>query len=246
MYYCIDKLMDLRSELLNFNYREIEIEPRNVFPKINMDLLRERFSYLKKADPHETIFNVLKALAHGGYEYVINEYGFWDSNEQVFLWQNHQCAAIFGVVLRALGFEVSYLEAQRIREHFSKTGMIETISPGRDDGTRKQEFILLRRIPYCCLEVSIRGQAFYISPKDLAFEGGSTRALLTPFCYRNFLGIFRHQSDSSKSGVYLSPVIPEFNIAKANFSRRIVWMKQNERDSEPELFCTFLRMKIIE
>lgn len=238
-------MFDLSKELFNFSYREVEVQLTNLFPKLDLQAVHNTYAYLKETDPHTTIYAVARALWNHGYKAFLQEYGFWDSKYIEFTGHSHQCVPIMGAVLKALGFEVSFLEAQKIRNHFLNTGIIEPVPVQEETGAGKVEFMKIRRIPYSCLEVMIKGVPFYISPKHIKPSGNVSSALLTPECYQSFIGVFRHQDDASKSGIYLQNIIPKNNLAKANFSRRIVWFKQSLEDSEPEVFCTFLRMKLV-
>lgn len=238
-------MVDLSRELFNFNYREIDVQLQEIFPKLDLSAVSNTYGYLKESDPHATIYAVARALWNHGYRTFLQEYGFWDVNYQEFSGHAHQCIPVMGAVLKSLGFEVSFLECQRIRNHFLTTGIIEPVPVQEEQGPGKQEFLKLKRIPYSCLEVIIKGVPYYISPKHLKPVGDVSMALLTPECYHSFLGVFRHQDDASKSGIYLQQIIPKNNLAKANFNRRIVWMKQTLDDEHSELFCTFLRMRLM-
>lgn len=239
-------MFDLSVELKKFDYREVEVSFNDLFPNFDLVGVRDMFSKLKDANPHKTVYNVMKVLASGGYRVVLEEQGFWDSKFTSYSGHCHQSTPILGLVLYALGFEVSYLECFRIRDHFFRTGVIDKVPSSEETNPEmKPEFISINRIPYCCLEIMIKGVPYYISGKHLALKEESAVALLTPICYRDYVGVFRHQNSGLKSGIYLNNVIPENNLSKSNFSRRIVWIKQTFKDEEPELFCTFLRMKLI-
>jgi len=238
-------MFDFQREFMNFNYRELEVSLKDLFPKIDMKAVQDTFQYLKETDLHSTLYSVSRALWNGGYSSFLNDYGFWDEKNSTFTGKDFQCTPILGAVLSALGFEVSYLEGFRIREHFMITGIIDQMTASESQSELKQEFIRSRRIPSCILEVNIKGTQYYISGEQMKPVGNGTLALLMPECYQEFTGVFRHQDDASKSGIYVKGIIPKNNLAKANFSRRIVWMKQTSTDKDYELFCTFLRMKLV-
>ncbi len=238
-------MVALQNELLNFSYRELELPVQELFPRLDLQAMKDTFAYLREADPHATIYAVARALWNGGYTSLLHEYGFWDTHFQSFSGHCHQCTPALGAVLKVLGFEVSYLECFRIREHFTITGIIEQVPPAEEQSALKSEFLRIKRIPYCILEVMIKGVPYYITGKHVKPYGNGALALLTPECYQEFVGVFRHQDDASKSGIYVQSIMPKNNLAKANFSRRIVWAKQTYKDEKPELFCTFLRMKLV-
>jgi len=230
--------MDLKHELLNFSYRKVEIPFNVIFPKVNPGMVRKKFIHLVQADPHKTIYSVARELWKNGYNSILSEFGFYDSKYSQFSGHCHQCTPALGLVLHALGFSVSYLECFRIREHFTSTSIIEQIPPTEElNAAVRDEFCSIKRIPYCCLEVMIDGKPYYLTGKHLKPKDDGAVALLTPKCYRDFVGVFKHQNDFSKSGIYL----------KADISNdgRIIWMKQTYNDKEPELFAEFLRMNLI-
>lgn len=239
-------MVELAQELKSFTYREMEVPLSDIFPNVDIVELRDQFAHYKDADPHRTVYNVARALWYpGGYLEVIKACGFWDAKYPEFTGNAHQCTPILGAVLKALGFEVSFLEGFKIRNHFFNTGSIDQVPPSEEQNpNNKAEFVSLRRIPYCCLEVEIKGKMYYVSPKHIKPDGEGSRALLTPSCYQDFIGVFRHQNDATKSGIYLQPIIPKYNLEKANYKRRIVWAKQTINDSEIELFATYLRMQL--
>ncbi len=240
-------MVDLPAELLRFDYRELRVRLEELFPKLNREAVKNQFGHLKKANPHETVLNVARALWNGGYEELLREQGFYDRAYASFSGHCHQCTPELGLVLKVLGFEkVSYLECFRVREHFPETGIIEQVPPEEEPNLEmKAEFCSIRRIPYCCLEVFVNGEPFYLTGKHVKPRGEETVALLTPRCYREFVGVFAHQEDKRKSGVYLQNVLSKANPEEKDFSRQVVWMKQTMKDPAPEYFATFLRMEIV-
>ncbi len=240
-------MTDLSQEMVNFNYRELEVSFKTLFPKFNAIPLISRFKHLKRVDSHETIYLVARALSEGGYELILNEQGFWNPEFAKFTGHANQCAPVLGLVLSQLGFECSYLECLRVRDHITKTGLIDPCQPNEEiDLKRKEEWAKLRRIPYSILEINIKGKNYYISGKHLSAKEDYVKALLKPECYKDFIGIFRHQDDSAKSGIYLEAIQPQNNLQKANFTNQVLWRKQTSTDEFPEYFLTFLRMKLIE
>ena len=239
-------MIDLSKEIFNLNYREIEVPLRSLFPNLNLDSIEIRFKHLKKTNPHETIYLVARALSEGGYDLVLNEQGFWNPEFSKFTGHANQCAPILGLVLTALGFECSYLECFRVRDHITRTGMIDPSQANEEkDLKKKEQWARLRRIPYSILEVNIKGINYYISGKHLSAKEDYVKALLKPECYNEFIGIFRHQDDSTKSGIYINAIQPQNNLQKANFNKQVLWRKQTSQEEFPEYFLTFLRMKLI-
>ena len=238
--------MDLKKELLNFQYREISLPLENIFPRLDRREIAREFAHLKKDSAHETVLNVARELWNGGYNKILERSGFYEEHYASFSGHCHQCTPALGVVLQSLGFEnVSYLECFRIREHFPKTGLIEQVPPSEEqNNAMKEEFCSIKRIPYCCLEIKIDDEFYYLTGKHVKPKGEETVALLSAVCYRDFVGVFRHQLDPSKSGIYLRTIQPLENPTRTDFSKRVVWTKQTERDSTPEYFATFLRMKL--
>ena len=229
-----------------FNYKELEVPLEEIFPRLNLDTVRMRFQHLRQANPHETIYLVARALSEGGYDFLLEEQGFWDPNFAKYTGHANQCTPILGLVLTALGFECSFLDCYQVRDHIPRTGMIDQTMPNEEkDLKRKLEWMKIKRIPYCILEVKIKGQNYYISGKHISAKDDYVQALLKPICYQEFTGIFRHQDDSSKSGIYIKTIIPQNNLQKANFQKQTLWAKQTHNDEHPEYFITFLRMKLI-
>lgn len=236
---------NLSREFMDFDYREIDVPLKSIFPKLDFDGVAEKLARLKKDDPHETVFGIARALWNGRYSDLMEENGFWDENYNSFSGHCHQCTPVLGLALKALGFKVAYLECFRIREHFLETGRIEKVPPTEEPNPdMKNEFCRIDRIPYCCLEVEIEGEKFYLTGKHLRPKGYSADALLRPACYIDLVGVFHHPDDASRSGIYLKRVKPKKNPDGIDFDKRVVWMKQTERDPAPELFATFLRMNL--
>lgn len=226
----------LSEEFLDFAHRKIDVPVKQLFPNLNLEKIRQQFWRFNVKNFHQTVYAVARELWNGHYGAILSEHGFWDSTYAKFSGHCHQCTPVLGLVLHALGFDVSYLECFRIREHFLQTGRIEQVPPSEEPNpAMKEEFCSIKRIPYCCLEVMIDGQPYYMTSKHLKPQGECAVALLTPVCYRDFVGVFHHQDNPSKSGIYLQPI-----------SRNpVVWMKQTAKDPSPELFATFLRIKLI-
>ena len=239
-------MIDLNKELLNHDFRELEIRFEDIFPKLKYGILFDKFSGLKRKNAHETIFNVSKELWNKGYDSIFNEQGFYDKTYEKFSGHCHQCTPALGLILKVISsVEVSYLECYRIKDHFLETGIIEKVSPEEETNEdNKKEFCEIGRIPYCCLEIKINGEQFYLSGKHIKPEGDKIKALLTPICYRDMIGIFSHQDDNTKSGIYLQRVIPKQNPNKEDFDKKVVWMKQTTKDPKPEYFATYLRMEL--
>lgn len=238
--------MNVKSELLNLSYREKVCELEVLFPKIKRDEIKKQYAQFVANDPHTTILAIALDLWNGKYEEFLNKYGFWDSSYANFSGHCHQCTPILGAVFRVLGFEVSYLECMRIKEHFSQTGLIEQVPPTEEPNMQvREEFCSIKRIPYCCLEITVDTKKFYVTGKHIKNIDGTPHALLTPICYEAFVGVVAHQSDKKKSGIYLQAVLPKNNPTQIDFTRQVVWMKQTLKDPQPELFATFLRMKLV-
>ena len=240
--------VDLRRELKTFEYREIFISPAQLFPQINIAKIKKDFSHLVSDDPHQTVFSVAKALweRDAGYDVYLKTYGFWDARFETFSGHCHQCTPALGVILYALGFEdVSYLECLRVRDHVWETGIVEKFPPHHEPEPMKiKEYCDLGRIPYCCLEVVIEERPFYVTGKHMRLEGKRAIATLDPLCYEDFIGVFPHQDDISKSGLYIKRIEPLLNLSNTDFSRQVVWRKQSKKDNQEEFFATFLRMKL--
>ena len=241
-----ESMLRIESQLSNHFYREISVSPADLFPQWKEMQVLHEFLSLKDRNPHQTILNIAAALANGGYDLFLQQNGFWDSNFAKYSGHCHQCSPILGLILKALGFRnVAYLECYRIREHFPQTGIIEKVPPEEEPNPdNKEEFCSIQRIPYCCTEVEINGEKFYISGKHVKVENGRLIAWLTPACYRPMVGVFSHQKNPTKSGIYLENVTPQQNPEGIDFNTRIVWMKQTPKDPSPELFATYLRMRL--
>lgn len=247
--------MDLEKEFLNITYHELTLNWNDIFPQVNADVVQNEFAHLICENDHDTVFNVAKELWNGGYEWIFKNCGFWDPAFGVFSGHCHQCTPALGLVLHVFGFSVSYLECHRIRAHVIETGILEQVPPKEEtDPAMLKEFCAINRIPYCCLEVIIDNRTFFITGKHLKPEtnfpnktgittsGKNAKALLMPVCYSDLTGVFCHQDDSLKSGIYLQQVIPKQNPNNIDWNKQVVWMKQTPKDLSPEFFVTFLRM----
>ena len=241
-------MFDLNKEKLNLEYRELQVNLKDIFPNLNFENIKKEFMKLKKENPHETVFNVAKELWNYGYVSIMKENGFYEEEFKEFTGHCHQCTPILGLVLKALGFEkVTYLECYRIYESFLRNGILEQVPPEDEtDPSKVEEFVKIKRIPYCCLEVFIDGKPYYISPKHIKSKQGKTYALLTISCYEDFIGTFEHQDDKKKSGIYIRPAVPLKNTNNIDFVKRIVWPKQTFSDPGAEYFATYLRMELKE
>ena len=183
-----------------------------------------------------------------GYESALQENGFWEEENQAFSGHCHQCTPALGLALNTLGFRVSYLEGFRVEERIVVSGKPERVSPEEEaNRVMRGQFCAIGRIPYCCLEVSVKNEPFYISGKHIKPDQlGRPSALLTPVCYRNLAGAFCHPLNRGKSGIYLDNIIPAENSKGTDFSKMIVWRKQTEKDTMPEYFASYLRMNLVD
>lgn len=216
--------------LEDFNYRKEEIKVSEIFPKFDLKVLKEKFPK-RVGDPHQNIFDLCLEMWDGGYDFILDNFGFYQKEYATFSGHCHQITPALGMVLKSWGLKVAYLECLRVYPD-----ILEQVPPELEPNPdMKEEFCSIGRIPYCCLEVDIEGEKFYLTGKHLKRIDGEPKALLTPVCYRDFVGVFPHQDDSKKSGIYLDPVQDE----------PFVWKKQTERDPEPEYFKTFLYMDLI-
>lgn len=219
-------------DLENFEYRRERVKASEIFPKIDVSDLRKKYPKKDLSNPHQVIFDTCLEMWDGGYDYILNNYGFHEKGFEKFSGHCHQITPALGIVLLSLGFpKVGYLECFRVDP---KT--LEKVPPEEEPNPEmREEFCSIGRIPYCCLEIEINGELFYTTGKHLKRVEGKPTALLTPVCYREMVGIFAHQDDSSKSGVYLEIVQKD----------PVVWRKQTPRDPEPEFFKTFVHMDLV-
>ncbi len=235
--------MDLGRELLNFSYREKKTAWKDIFPNVKMKEVQDDFAALNTGTVHETILNTASQLWDGGYDAFLAKYGFFEKEYSAFSGHCHQCTPILGAVLHSFGMDVAYLECMRVREHVSQTGKVEQVPPQEEpDPARLEEFCSIGRIPYCCLEIQVNGMPYYVTGKHIKPEAGKPVALLSPKCYVPFVGVFRHQHDTAKSGMYLQQVMPKKNPDGIDFTKQVIWTKQTMKDPAPEYFATFLRM----
>lgn len=241
----VDIRKELRKELTNLTYREIDVSLESLFPRLNRQNAEIIARQYDGGNKHQTVLNLASGLLDGGYGLILDKNGFWDEQYPTFSGHCHQITPVLGLMLKSLDFDVSYLECFRVRDHFMQTGRVEQVPPIEESNEKtRDEFCGIGRIPYCCLEVVIDGQPFYISGKHIKVdESKNVEALLTPECYREFVGVFPHQRDNSKSGIYLRTLTPKGNPDDVDFSSEVVWMKQT-REPSPELFKAFLRMKL--
>ena len=201
-------MVSIIEEEINLKPRETVIRLEALFPQLDVSATFHRFAPFREEDKHQTVFNITRELANGGYAWVLKKNGFYNPKHPEFSGHCHQCTPALGLVLSLLKYRVSYLECYRIREHFTETGQIEIVPPQEESNEAvREEFCSIGRIPYCCLEVMIDGEPRYVSGKHIRTEGDSTLALLTPECYREFSGVFPHQDVSTKSGIYLDSVL---------------------------------------
>lgn len=238
-------MVSLLKELQNHSYREININLKDIFPRLKIEHIQRLFSGLPTSNLHQTILYVTTYMHQYGYSSVLSKYGFHDQEYPKFSGHCHQITPSLGLILKVLGFDVSYIECYRVREHFQETGIFEKVSPEEEQNPEvKEEFCRIKRIPYCCLEVLIDKESYYLNGKHIAVKDDRTIALLKPDCYIPLTGVFPHQDDPTKSGIYLKTITPKKNPNKINSSKQIVWQKQTYKDTSPEFFATFLRMKL--
>ena len=237
--------MNIEEEKLNLTRREIDVTFEDIFPKLDRAAVLEKFKHLKREDPHETIFKAAKELWIGGYEWLLREQGFYSKSHPTFTGHCHQTTPALALVLKTLGFnDVAYLECYRIEKHFPTSGIIKTVSPEEEPNPEvREEFQRIGRIPYCTLEVKIEGLPFYVTSKHLKPEGEGARALLSAACYKDFIGVFHHQENQKKSGIYLQTIMPVKNPDR-KYGKFVVWRKKTSQDQLPELFATYLRMNL--
>ena len=246
--------MDINQELRDLRFRELSVSLETLFPRLDREGVLHRFAYLRddNDDSHATLFDVANVLGDNGnkeYAELLERNGFHDAAFQRFSGHCHQFTPALGLVLKTLGFDVSYLEGYRVESSVTEGRIVQVNPELEPNPDNRQEFCGIGRIPYCCLEVVIDGEPFHVSPKHLAFEGTTTKALLTPACYRPHIGLMRHQDTPAKSGIYLQTFAPRVNPDRVDFKERVVWMKQKlpEKGKEPEtleFFATYLRMKL--
>ncbi|MEY4343070.1 MAG: hypothetical protein RL736_866, partial [Pseudomonadota bacterium] len=68
-------MFDPYKEMVNFHYREVEVALQQIFPRMNLQTIQMRFKHLQRANPHETIYLVARALSEGGYAFLLQEQG---------------------------------------------------------------------------------------------------------------------------------------------------------------------------
>lgn len=237
--------MAFKEELLDFNYREETIPIVDVFPRFNNADFRQRtrggnYDH-RHASPHRIILDLSADMWKGGYEYFLDEYGFYDAKYLKFSGHCHQMSPIMAVALTQLGFEnVSYLECFRVDP---ETG--EKVDPKEEQSEMRDEFCDINRIPYCGVSVDIDGQSFFFSPKHVKPVGHTAMSLLAPACHREKVGVLPHQLDRTKSGIYLAQVIDKPWVENGS---PFVWTKQkvNVTTGQPlepaELFCGYYKI----
>lgn len=232
--------------LREFEYREEIVPLREIFPgMVGKDSnnfyqnFRERINF---TDPHTEILQINNHLWNYGYKQILERYGFHEPGYEKFSGHCHQITPALGAVLLVNGFNVAYLEAYRADP---KSG--EKIDPMEEQSEMREEFCGIGRIPYCILEVEMSGEKFYISGKHLKEIDGKTQALLTPDCYIDMKGVFAHQNDKTKSGIYIAQVL---DFPGVENGKPFVWKKQKidlktgEPSESEEFFKTFAYMKL--
>ncbi|MBI3627135.1 MAG: hypothetical protein HY220_00060 [Candidatus Sungbacteria bacterium] len=229
-------------DLKNFTYRNEVVTPREIFPDFNKTEFVEKFSRTPNRNLHQEVFNTaLELWADDGYPEIIKKCSFHDQYK-VFTGHCHQITPALGLVLKVRGIDhVAYLECYRVRPRTSSAqGSSEPqwqrVPPEEEpDEFNRNEFIAIGRIPYCCLEIKINDELLYLTGKHLRPINRIPNALLTPDCYRDMVGVFPHQLDHTKSGIYIKPIITE----------PFTWQKQTaNKDPFPEFFRTYLYMTL--
>jgi|SRR3989344_24409 len=230
--------------LREFSYREETVPLKEIFPEMDVDDFKSTFKYRTVINDHLEIFDTAVRLWKAGYPYILGRYGFHDSDYKKFSGHCHQITPMLGAVLLAKGFEeVVYLEAYLADP---KTG--EKVDPKEEKTDMRQEFCAIDRIPYCALLVITKDGKVVISGKHIKEEKGKMLALLTPSCYQEFdFGVFAHQNDSSRSGIYLAQIM---DFPGVENGKPFVWKKQKmnlktgQPDEPEEFFKTFAHMKL--
>lgn len=229
----------LSKRLKKFTYRKETIRAGEIFPKFDIKKLQEYVvsgelvGVNQRNNPHQLILDTCLNLWDGGYSWFLDKFGFYQKSYGSFSGHCHQITPILGMVLKTLGFtKVAYLECYRVDPE-----TLKKIDPKDEPNKEKrQEFTSIKRIPYCCLEVEVEGQKFYLTGKHIKKVGGVPTALLTPVCYREVVGILPHQADPSKSGIYLE--------TKRSDKGEVIWKKQTNQDPKPEYFKTYLYLTL--
>lgn len=232
--------MNLQEKLRDFEYEEETLDLKEIFPDLNKTDLNKRYHYRGVYRlPHVLLEDLtLKLWEPNGYQEIIRRYGFHDQYKK-FEGHCHQITPALGMVLKATGFaHVAYLEGFRV-----DPGTGEKVPPEEEKSEMREEFCGIGRIPYCCLEVGINGEIFYLSGKHLKQSGDHPVALLTPDCYRNVVpGSIPHQANRKKSVIYLALVADFPGVEEG---KPFVWMKQkldlttNKPAESKEYFRTY-------
>lgn len=218
--------------LLDFSYRKESVNAKEIFPNLDVRDLKEKFGGDPHDDPHKELLDTALNLWDSGYDYIIKNYGFHDQYK-TFTSHCHQITPALGLILKLRGFEKAhYLECYRVQK--TDTGFKKVDPSEESNSEARDEFISIQRIPYCCLQVEINREKFYLTGKHIKRIDGEPKAFLSPVCYREMTGVFAHQDNPTKSGIYLETVKPE----------PLIWMKQTTKDPEPEYFQCYLDMAL--
>lgn len=239
--------MNLDQELRDFEYRQIDLSPKDILPKFDLDEFRKIIGPdLKgvKRNPHLVVLDTTLKLWMEGYDQIIDKFGFWEKGFDQFSGHCHQISPVLGLALLVKGFdEITYREGYRM-DLLTGNKFDPNLEPNPQ---MREEFCGIGRIPYCHTGVVIGDKEYIFSGKHLKSESGRAQPLLTPVCYQQMEGVFIHPFDITKSGIYLEKKFEGDKILSPN--REIIWMKQKVNQdgsaAEPaEFFKTFLDIRL--
>ena len=232
--------------------RAVDVPLSLLFPRLDIEDVKRRFPISEAAEPDEAIAHALHLLWKNkgeGFTELLQAYGFHEAeNSTCYTGHCHVATPSLGLVLAANGFEnVAFLECFRIRPgpYFSDDRCV-MVPPGEEpDAAKRDEFIRIGRIPYCCLEIEIGrqeggravSQKRHVSAKHTRpGEKEGLISLLDPRCHLSEPGAFPHPGDPSVSALYLTALI--------GADKRVVWPKKGPEDDTSELFAEYLRMNL--
>lgn len=198
--------MNLHEKLRDFEYEEIELPTHEIFPKLNFKEFTEQYGLVDlvkvNKNPHKIILQILTTFWDEVYAQFLEKYGFYDQKYIKFSGHCHQISPIDTVAFLATNYfeKVVYDECFRVDP---KTG--EKIDPINESNPEmREEFCGIGRIPYCRVGLQFDNRIHYVDGKHLNLGvDQKPQALLAPECYEDMVGVFAHQNNPSRSGVYL-------------------------------------------
>src|SRR3989344_653998 len=124
---------------MNLERREINVRPEDLFPNYDFHWVVQEFGHCGNGDEDKTVFETARDLASRGYRKVFDKFGFWEKDKKGLAGHCHQFTPALGIVLGAMGYDVTYLEGYRIDDEHLVEGNLVRVDPHVEQGPLREE-----------------------------------------------------------------------------------------------------------